>query len=137
MPTIDKYQNIVVSALQKAGWRVDENPYYIRLDRRAVFVDLSAQRTDEDAHQQIIILEVKGFEGRSPVHDLEEAVGQYVTYRALLEESGVNNPLYLAVPVAAFEGILNESIGQVIRRRLRVKIMVFDIGSEEIIQWLD
>ena len=137
MPAVDRYQGVVVNALQKAGWQVVDSPHIIRIERRSIFVDLTAQRTNEDFDQQIVILEVKGFEDRSAVHNLEEAVGQYMIYRALLDEIGIRYPLYLAVPILAFNGILSERIGQVVRKRLGIKLLVFDVSSEEIVQWLD
>jgi hypothetical protein len=113
MPAIDRYQAAVINALRKVGWQAMNNPYLI------------------------IILEIKGFEGRSAIDNLEEAVGQYMIYRALLDEIAVPHPLYLAVPLPAFEGILSESVGQVVRKRLGIKLIVFDVKSEEIVQWID
>jgi hypothetical protein len=136
LPAIDRYQHIVVNALQKVGWRVEDVPYVLRVGRRSVFVDLTAQRINEDAHEQIIILEVKSFEDQSPVHSLEVAVGQYVIYRALFKEQAVDHPLYLAVPSTAFNGILSESIGLIVRKQLGLKLLVFDIDREEIVEWI-
>lgn len=67
-----------------------------------------------NASQSVAILvEVKGFENMpSPVDYLAEAVGKYVLYRSTLDYVGITEPLYLAVPHAAYMGILSEVIGQ-------------------------
>jgi hypothetical protein len=99
MPAIDKFQPKVIRAVEKAGWGVSETPYMLQADRRLLFVDLQIMRVNEDRETQIVILEIKGFDRPSAVRTLEEAVGQYVIYRALLDEIGVLHPLYLAVPI--------------------------------------
>lgn len=63
-------------------------------------------------------------------------MGQYVIYRALFEEYSIEFPLFLAVLRSAYEGILSEPLGEIVRRRLHVKIIVFDEDAEEIVEWL-
>ena len=137
MPALDQYQPQFINALRKAGWQVSGKPYLIRLDERDLFADIQAEYTSEDSDKRIIIVEIKGFEGASAIRSLEEAIGQYVVYRALLEELGVILPLYLAVPIPAYDGILSEKVGQTVRKRLKIRIIVFDVENEEIVQWLD
>ncbi len=45
-------------------------------------------------------------------------------------------PLYLAVPHAAYDGILSEPIGQGVIKQVGMKLMVFDLVQEEISLWL-
>ena len=85
----------------------------------------------------MVLIEVKGFERMaSPVDYLAAAVGQYVLYRAALDFVGLATPLYLAVPTAAFEGILDEALGRQAIERAGIRIVVFDPITEEIRQWI-
>jgi hypothetical protein len=53
-----------------------------------------------------------------------------------MQHSGWELPLFLAVPVSAFDGILSESIGIYARGMGQFKIMVFDPGSMRIVEWI-
>lgn len=75
MPALDHLEPKVISALQKSGWRITDSQFLLRVGKRKVFIDLKAQRVNEDFPEQIIVIEVKGFEGKSSVRDLEEAWG--------------------------------------------------------------
>ena len=44
-----------------------------------------------------IAVEIKSFISRSAVHDLENALGQYVVYRSMLRRLEPDRQLYLAV----------------------------------------
>jgi hypothetical protein len=70
------------------------------------------------------------------VKSLTDAVGQYVTYQAALNVLEDKTPLYLAVPLAAYEGILSELIGYELIRQLHIKIVLFDPEREEIARWI-
>ncbi len=39
MPARDKYHNNVRRALEKAGWEITHDPYYLRVGRRKGFID--------------------------------------------------------------------------------------------------
>jgi hypothetical protein len=120
MPARDRYHNTVIRALVKAGWVVT-----------------AEQVAVNKAGSRVILVEVKGFEHMpSPVDYLGEVVGKYVLYRAALEYIQVDDPLYLAVPTAAYEGILSEDIGQQVVMRAGIRLLVFDPAKEEIVQWL-
>jgi len=49
----------------------------------------------------------------------------------------IDHPLYMAVPEAAYRGILSEAIGQQTLQQNAVKLLIFDPESEEIIEWID
>ena len=54
---------------------------------------------------QRIVVEVKSFVGQSDVKDLEQALGQYVLYRQILNEMGVEPAFiqpYLNQPLTAY-----------------------------------
>lgn len=135
MPAKDRYHNHVVCALRKDGWKITSEQYALILDERRVWVDI---RTEKASGNRIILIEVKGFENMpSPVDYLAATVGQYIVYQATLDYLESDDPLYLAVPEAAYNGILSETIGQQVIHKAAIRLMVFDPKREEIVRWLD
>ena len=82
-------------------------------------------------------VEVKSFLSASPVKDLEEALGQYIVYEDILELSEPERKIYLAVREEVYLDIFSEPLGQVLLRKKRLKLIVFDSSREIIIRWID
>jgi hypothetical protein len=133
MPARDHHHEAVKNALQKDGWLITHDPRTVVLPERFLYIDLRATRMDEEI---AILVEVKGFEQASQVEALAEALGKYNLYRAALQLNGIREPLYLAIPQAAYNGIVSETLGHQIIHDYGVRILVFDVATEEIIQWL-
>lgn len=132
MPAEDRYHQTVVRILKGTGWRVLKNQYRLTVLDRLVWVDMLAQ----DTEGTMALFEVKGFENmRSPVDYLAATIGQYVLYQGILDDTDAILPLYLAVPKAAYEGILAEPIGQIAIQKAKLKLMVFDPYQMEVITW--
>ena len=74
--------------------------------------------------------------GRSDVKDLEQALGQYVLYRQVLNEMRIDRSLYLAISKPAFKRVFTIELGQVLLKNQIVKLIVFDVKSEERLQWI-
>lgn len=55
----------------------------------------------------------------------------------MLDYLGVDTALYMAVPEAAYHGILSEAVGQQALKYNQVRLIVFDPNREEIIKWVD
>ena len=83
-----------------------------------------------------IVVEVKSFVGRSDVKDLEQALGQYVLYRQVLNEMGIERNLYLAISQPIFNSVFTIELGQVLLKNQIIKLIVFDDKSEAIVQWI-
>jgi hypothetical protein len=86
---------------------------------------------------QKIAVEVKSFLGLSPVRDLEEAIGQFVFYRNLLQSQEPGRRLYLAIRDTTFRGIFSEPVGQLGAGPLRIPLLVFVPEEEVIEQWIE
>lgn len=85
MPAKDTDHEAVKHALIKAGWTVTHDPYTISFGFKNVFVDLGAERVlGAERGNEKIAIEIKSFMGASDMRDLENALGQYVFYKALL-----------------------------------------------------
>lgn len=133
------YHDVVVRALIADGWTITDDPLRISFGNRDLYVDLGAERTTIGAEkgEQRIAIEIQSFLNPSPVRDLQEAVGQYDIYRAILAENGSDRLLYLAVPLRVYEGLLTARFGQLIVRRLNLRVLVFDDQQERVIRWIN
>lgn len=67
----DKYHEHVREALEKEGWIITHDPYFLRIGRRKIFVDLGAERTLLAAERgsEKIAIEVKSFSGNSELDE--------------------------------------------------------------------
>lgn len=83
-----------------------------------------------------IAVEIKDFRGKSAIADLEQAIGQYVLYRLLLEQIDPERELYLAVAQTIFDGIFSEPIGELVMRELPMKLLTLDVDAVEVKRWI-
>ena len=136
MPAKDYYHLAVRAALIKDGWTITHDPLTLRYHKRDVYIDLGAERLlAAEKDSQKIAVEVKSFIAASSLAALEEAVGQYLVYQDVLEETEIERRLYLAVPDYAQEGILSEPIGEMLVRKHNIRLMVFNPDTEEVVTW--
>ncbi len=138
MPAKDTYHNNVRTALEKDGWTITNDPLTLEIGGRSLYVDLGAEKPFAAEKQgRKIAVEVKSFLAASPVHDLEEALGQYIVYEDILEVSEPERNIYLAVREEVYLDIFSEPIGQLLLRKKRLKLIVFDSSKEMIVRWID
>lgn len=131
MPNRDKYHDVVIRALEKEGWRITSDPMTLYIPGQHLYVDLRAEKDE-----QTILIEVKVFDGYpSPVNYLGKSLGQYLLYQVMLKLMRRNTPIYLAVPLSAYESILSKPLASHALQQLDAKIIVYDPISEVIVQW--
>lgn len=108
----------------------------IAYDDVQAFADLAAERTlaAEKAGRRIAV-EIKTFQGSSPVRDFEEALGQYTFYRELLSLAGSDYLLYLAVSEETYHRVFERKALREITERSKIALLVVDLGKEEIVRW--
>jgi len=100
MPARDFYHGVVKSALIADGWTITDHPLKLHVGKKDLFVDLGAERLlAADKEGRKIAVEVKSFLGASEVADLENALGKYILYREILEETEPDRLIHLAVSV--------------------------------------
>jgi hypothetical protein len=134
MPAKDRYHDTVVRALQKDGWTIEKEQVKYVMAGRRIWIDIRASKASQE---MIILVEVKGFENMlSPIDFLASAIGKFVLYQTALYSLKINIPLYMAVPEAAYNGILSEEIGKQVIRHANIQLIVFDPMSEEIVRWI-
>jgi len=136
MPAKDIYHDIVCNALIKDGWTITDDPLILKIGKRSAFVDLGAEKliaAERDSEK--IAVEIKSFLSPSPINDLENAWGQFFMYARTLQKRDPNRLLYLAVSRNTFEDLFQEEAGKLLLEEPGFRIMVFDVKSEEIVQW--
>ena len=134
MPAKDRYHDAVKRALIKAGWTIEEEQFTLTVDKRNLWIDIQASKGEP---QLIILIEVKELaDVDSAIEALANALGKYELYRLALQVSKLDYPLYMAVTKQSYDGILSESIGQLVLGYARIPLIVFDAETEEIIQWI-
>jgi hypothetical protein len=146
MPRRDSIHYIVKQALINDGWIVTDDPYVISYGKRFLFVDIGAKWVPTNFFEsrflgmqretQKIVVEIKDFRGKSIIEDLEQAIGQYTIYRILLNRIEPVREIYLAVTNVLYDRIFNEPIGKAIISDLPLKLIIVDLETVEIQQWI-
>jgi hypothetical protein len=138
MPARNIHHDAVVQALRSDGWTITHDPLPMRYGDRRLFVDLGAERATIGAERggERIAVEISSFVADSPVRDLEEAVGQFVVYRAVLAQAEPDRSLVLAVSSRVYDSVLSEPIGQLVAAEIRWRVMVFDPNRQEVVRWI-
>lgn len=137
MPAKDLYHDAVRNALIKNGWTITDDPLRLTWGVREFFVDLGLSKLiAAQKAEQMIAVEIKGFTNRSAIADLEQALGQYLLYRAILEELQAEVLLYLAIRKTTYQAIFSEPIGELIVNKYRLNLLVFDPKQEEVLEWI-
>lgn len=142
MPTRDSIHDAVVNALVKEGWEITDDPFIIQFGGRTLFIDLAAHPEEgffigAEREQHKIAVEIKSFGGASPVTDLEHAIGQYVLYHLVLDETGSPETLYLAVTEAVYRSVFERPLGRLAVRGVPLRLVVVNEQSEEVAAWID
>jgi XisH protein len=128
VPAVDLCQPSVIRALTKAGWRVGAHPRRVHTPHRTILIDLVAQHIGGRVY-----IEVKCFADVTDTDEQYRAIGQYLTYRAVLQAVEGKTPLYLAIPVT-----MDQEMDAVLRHLLKeyqIKYVLFDEAEEAIRSW--
>ncbi len=67
---------------------------------------------------------------------MEQAIGQYVLYRLLLEQIDPERKLYFAITDTTFNGIFSEPIGELVIRELPLRLLIVDVKAIEVKRWI-
>ncbi len=133
----DIYHNTVRTALENDGWMITNDPLTLKIGGRSAYVDLGAQKLlAAEKEDRRIAVEVKSFIGPSPVHDLEQALGQYIMYSQVLERQNSGRLLYLAIPESVFLDFFSEELPQLMIEINHLKLLIFDASTAEIRRWI-
>ena len=123
----DKFHFNFRRALEKDGWTITHDPLRIQSGEVKGEVDLGAEKifaAEKDGKK--IAVEIKGFISPSPVHDFEDAYGQFRLYRWILSKEATQRDLFLAIPEFAFNTFFQRPLIQEIIKTESINIVVFD-----------
>lgn len=138
MPARDLYHQVVKQALINANWTITNDPFPLTWAKRNLSIDLGAEQLiAAEQRERKIAVEVESFLRESRVADLEQALGQYILYDDILKRTEPERELYLAMPLSAFAELFEgEQFAQILLENNRLKLLVFNPHSKEIVQWL-
>jgi XisH protein len=137
MPARDFYHDVVKSALIADGWTIAHDPFVLKWGTKDLFVDLGAERLlAADKAGQKIAVEVESFAGASVVTELERALGQFILYRDILEQTEPERLLFLAITKKVYDDLFREPIGQLLLMREKLRLLVFDPEPGVVVEWI-
>ena len=137
MPAKDLYHDVVVAALVKDNWLVTDDPLTLPFGSRDLLVDLGAERIiAAERGAERIAVEIKSFGSPSEMNDLEKAIGQFVLYGDVPTTVESDRVLFPAIRSETFLTVFQEPIGQMVLNNGRLRLLVFDPATAEVLQWL-
>ena len=138
MPAKDLLHDCVKNALVKDGWKITDDPFRLKYKGRKLYVDLGAERIlAAEKGEEKIAVEIKSFVGASEMNDLENALGQFIFYRAILAENEPDRKLFLAVPDEVFQTLFQKEFYDLLTKNNLAKVFGVNEEKEEIIGWID
>ena len=139
MPAKNIDHDAVRDALISDGWTITDDPLSLKVGDRNLFVDLAAERPVLAAEKGTdrIAVEIQGFRGPSAVADLQQAVGQFALYRAVLDRQQPDRRLYLAVTEDVYNGILSEPVGRFVTADAHLRFLIFDAAIRSVLRWIN
>lgn len=132
----DKLHETVRRAIEKDGWTVTHDPFYVPFGATVAEIDLGAERLiAAERGTDKIAIETKSFVSPSVLSEFHTALGQYLNYRRALKVIEADRTLILAVPRHVFEIFFQQAIINEILTEFAVKVLVFDVQTERVSQW--
>jgi hypothetical protein len=138
MPRKDHYHEVVKRALIEDGWTITHDPYPLQFGAEALYVDLDAEMPlgAEKAGRKIAV-ETKSFLGRSPMTELERAVGQFMVYRFLLQREEAGRVLYLAISDVVYDAIFDVAAVRDLVAAVQMRLLLFDAETQRVVRWIE
>jgi hypothetical protein len=134
----DIFHESVRRGLEKEQWHISSDPLELRWEEVSVKIDLAAERLiAAERGEEKIAVEIKSFISPSPISDFHTALGQFLTYRIMLEAKEPDRELYLAVPVEIYTTFFQSQFAKVATTQHKLKIIVYNPTAEELVKWID
>ncbi|OCR00925.1 fatty-acid oxidation protein subunit alpha [Oscillatoriales cyanobacterium USR001] len=136
MPAKDAFHEVVKIALQKDGWQITHDPYTLQAGTLELYIDLGAEKVvAAQKDGQKIAVEIKSFIGPSKISEFYTALGQFISYRAALQQQEADRILYLAVPSNVYDSFFTMGFIQSLLKQNQVHIIIYNTAEEAIAQW--
>lgn len=139
MSARDVYHDVVITALEKDGWTITNDPLVLKFSsNRRLRIDLGAEQIITAQKNTIkIAVEIKSFLAPSDITEFHLALGQFLNYRVALKSKDSERILYLAIPLEIYQDFFLEEFTQLSIQEYQVKLLVFDPTTEAIATWID
>ncbi|MBD2516315.1 XisH family protein [Nostoc sp. FACHB-973] len=137
MSAKDVFHEVVKIALQKDGWQITHDPLLFNVGGVKMSIDLAAEKLiAAERENEKIAVEVKSFlEKSSAISEFHTALGQFINYRGALRRRDPERILYLAVPLTTYRTFFQLDFPHEMVEENRVKMIVYDVESEVIVEW--
>ena len=136
MPSLDLFHNTVKNALQKEGWIITHDPFYLSIGGGEMYIYLGAEQLiGAEKEGKKIAVEIKSFIGASAISEFHLALGQFLNYRLALTTIDPVRILYLAVPSDTYDSFFSLKFVQMSLAQYQINLIVYDPVSEVIIKW--
>ena len=136
MAAKDKYHKEVRLALEKEGWHITHDPYFIRLGKRKGFIDLGAETIGAERGLEKIAVEIKSFSGVSDVDEFEDALGQFLLYKLALSRKEPDRMLYLAMPRDFYNSLFDDAFFLEVLEIYEVHVVIYNYKLSIIEKWI-
>jgi hypothetical protein len=135
----DLYHEIVRTALEKDGWQITADPLILTFTpKRQLRIDLGAEKLiGAERDDQYIAVEVKTFLAPSNLSEFHAALGQFLNYRLALKIRQPDRKLFLAIPQEIYQDFFLEEFTQLSIAEYQLKLIIFHVGNQEIVQWIN
>jgi hypothetical protein len=134
----DKFHQEVKTALKKDGWRITDDPLYIKVGQIPIQIDIGAEKLiGAERNGEKIAVEIKTFGRASFITALHEAVGKYIVYRTVLKHVQSDRILYLALPDDTYAKFGQEPIVKSIFTEYKFKILLYEPATQIITSWIN
>lgn len=132
----DIYHQSVREALEKEGWTITNDPYYLTILQTKYEIDLGAEKilAAEKGNEKIAI-EIKSFNRTSIAHEFHSALGQYLNYLGFLKLQEPERNLYLAVPEEIYVRFFVLEATTYIMDLYKVNLIVYSSEQNIIVKW--
>ena len=133
----DFYHDNVRKALEKDGWRITDDPYFVEIEEVKYLIDFGAEPLiAAEKDEMKIAVEVKSFVGPSTINEFHKAVGQFNDYYVALEIEDPKRILFLAIPIDIWRNFFQKQLIQKSLQRIGAKILVYHPVQNEVVQWI-
>lgn len=137
MPARDFIHDAVRNALIKDGWTITDDPLRLAVANTQLLVDLGAERfLSAERNEMKIAVEIKKLSGRSPIHELEQAIGQYILYQVVMRRRKPGRVLYLAISLKDYDSYFYIEPATFVMEDEILNLLIIDIENEEVKTWI-
>jgi hypothetical protein len=133
----DLYHEAVRKALEKDGWTITDDPYYLNAKPHKLRVDLGAEKViAAERGVDKIAVEIKSFAKDSFIYEFYEVSGQYQFYEEFLIDQDHERILYLAISEVIYRArfLPDESVMRMCQK-IGIKFIIVNISSQIIKEW--